>query len=105
MIERECKCVLCGGTDPRVLIASHIKPWSASTNEERLDVNNGLLFCPNHDALFDKHIISFDLDGKIVISQTLEEIARVFLNVNDELRVKLNKKQLSYMEGHYQNLI
>ncbi|MGE7942247.1 HNH endonuclease [Lysinibacillus xylanilyticus] len=105
LIERECKCALCGVTDPRVLIASHIKPWSASTNEERLDVNNGLLLCPNHDALFDKHLISFDLQGKIAISRTLDETARVFLNVNGELRVKLNEKQLSYMEGHYQNLI
>lgn len=105
LIERECKCALCGVTDPRVLIASHIKPWSASTNEERLDVNNGLLLCPNHDALFDKQLISFDLNGKIAISQTLDNTARVFLNINDELRVKLNEKQLSYMEGHYQNLI
>ncbi|WP_427071281.1 HNH endonuclease [Lysinibacillus fusiformis] len=105
LIERECKCALCGVTDPRVLIASHIKPWSASTNEERLDENNGLLLCPNHDALFDKHLISFDLDGKIVISKSLDETALVFLNVNDELRVKLNNEQLSYMEGHYQNLI
>lgn len=103
LIERECKCALCGVTD--VLIASHIKPWSASTNEERLDVKNGLLLCPNHDALFDKHLSSFDLNGKIVISQSLDETARVFLNVNDELRVKLNEKQLSYMEGHYQKLI
>ncbi|MGE8000249.1 HNH endonuclease [Lysinibacillus sp. NPDC093190] len=105
LIERECKCALCGVSDPRVLIASHIKPWSASTNEERLDVNNGLLLCPNHDALFDKHLISFDLNGKIVISHSLDETARVFLNVNDALRVMLNEKQLSYMEGHYQNLI
>lgn len=104
LIKRDCKCALCGVTDSRVLIASHIKPWSASTNEERLDVNNGLLLCPNHDALFDKHLISFDINGKIVISQSLDETARVFLNVNDQLRVKLNEKQLSYMKGHYQNL-
>lgn len=40
-----------------------------------------------------------------MIFQSLDETARVFLNLNDELRVKLNEKQLSYMEGHYQNLI
>lgn len=105
LIERECKCAICGVTDPRVLIASHIKPWSVSTNRERLDENNGLLLCPNHDALFDKHLITFDLQGKIVISQTLDEVTRIFLNVHDELRVKLTEKQLSYMVGHYQNLI
>lgn len=107
LIERECKCALCGVTNPRVLIASHIKPWSVSTNEERLDVNNGLLLCPNHDALFDKYLISFDLQGKIVISQTLDETARMFLNVHNGLRVKLNDMQLRYMKEHYQkfNLI
>ncbi|MGG3805665.1 HNH endonuclease [Metabacillus fastidiosus] len=105
LIERECKCALCGVTDPRVLIASHIKPWSASTNEERLDVNNGLLLCPNHDALFDKQLISFDVQGKIVISQTLDEAARIFMNVNEGLRVELTEKQLGYMEYHHQNLI
>ncbi|WBF58652.1 HNH endonuclease [Lysinibacillus sp. JK80] len=105
LVKRECKCALCGVTDSRVLIASHIKPWSVSTNAERLDVNNGLLLCPNHDALFDKHLISFDLDGKIVISQSLDEIDRVFLNVNDGLRVNLNEEQWSYMEEHNQNLI
>lgn len=78
LIERECKCALCGVTDPRILIASHIKPWSVSTNEERLDKNNGLLLCPNHDALFDKHLISFDVHGKIVISQTLDEVLAHF---------------------------
>ncbi|MGG0656916.1 HNH endonuclease [Rummeliibacillus pycnus] len=58
-------------------------------------MNNGLLLCPNHDELFDKHLISFDINGKIVISQSLNETARVFLNVNNELRVKFNEKQLS----------
>lgn len=104
LINRECKCALCGVTDQRVLIGSHIKPWSSSTNEERLDVNNGLLLCPNHDALFDKHLISFDIQGKIVISKTLDETARVFLNVHDGLRLKLNDKQLDYMKEHYQKL-
>ncbi|MDF2064947.1 HNH endonuclease [Bacillus sp. Cr_A10] len=105
LIERECKCALCGVTDPRILIASHIKPWSTSTNEERLDVNNGLLLCPNHDALFDKQLISFDMQGKIMISQTLDETVRIFMNVNDEMRVELTQKQLFYMEEHNQNLI
>lgn len=47
----------CGVSDEHFLIDSHIKPWSQSNNQEWLDVNNGLLLCPNHDALFDKGII------------------------------------------------
>jgi hypothetical protein len=39
----EKKCRICGVADERFLIASHIKPWSESNNQERQDVNNGLL--------------------------------------------------------------
>lgn len=105
LIKRDCKCALCGVTDPRLLIASHIRPWSASTNEERLDANNGLLLCPNHDALFDKHLITFSEQGKIVISQTLDETMKMFLNINNGMRVGLNEKQLVYMKDHNQNFI
>lgn len=42
--------------DERFLVASHIKTWSHSNNIDRLDIQNGLLLCPNHDALFDKDI-------------------------------------------------
>jgi hypothetical protein len=40
-------------------VASHIVPWSEPTEEERLDVNNGILLLPLYDALYDKHLISF----------------------------------------------
>lgn len=81
------------------------KPWSFSTNEERLVKNNGLLLCPNHDAMFDKHLIAFDLQGEIVISQLLDEVTHIFLNIHDELQIKLTEEQLCYMVGHYQNSI
>ena len=54
-----------------ILIASHIVPWKDCTDEERLDVDNGLLLSPNYDALFDKHLISFDEDGKLIGSNTI----------------------------------
>ncbi|MBD7908906.1 HNH endonuclease [Sporosarcina sp. Sa3CUA8] len=105
LFDRECKCALCGAIDPRLLIASHIKPWSDSTNEERLDVDNGLLLCPNHDALFDKKLISFDNQGSIMISQTVDETAKIFLNVNEDMSINLSEKQLRYMGFHYRHRI
>lgn len=50
--EKFSTCALCGINNEHS-IASHIKPWSVSTPKERLDVDNGLLLCPNHDYLFD----------------------------------------------------
>lgn len=40
-----------------LLVASHIKPWRASTNRERLDPANGIAACPTHDAAFDGGLI------------------------------------------------
>ena len=44
-----CAISKCSLTD--MLVASHIKPWKDSTNDERLDVFNGLLLLPNYDKL------------------------------------------------------
>ena len=59
-------------SDPKFLIASHIKPWACSESGEKLDIDNGLLLCPNHDALFDSGYISFDENGVIMISEHLK---------------------------------
>ncbi|WEG18939.1 HNH endonuclease [Alkalihalophilus pseudofirmus] len=100
----EKKCKLCGMSDERFLIASHIKPWRHSSHQERLDVNNGLLLCPNHDALFDRGDISFDQTGDILISDSLDDSTRIFLNINENMKIRINKSQLDYMIWHRNNL-
>lgn len=100
LIKRECKCRLCGVADKRFLIASHIKPWSQSDDKERLDLDNGFLFCPNHDALFDKGFITFDGNGEIIISKQIDEVTKVFLNINDGIHIKVSKGQRQYLEWH-----
>ncbi|MEX2362002.1 MAG: HNH endonuclease, partial [Balneolaceae bacterium] len=67
----EYKCAVTNFDDPRVLIASHIVPWKESTDEQRLDVDNGILLSPTYDALFDRHLITFDEKGKIVLSDQI----------------------------------
>ena len=48
------RCCVTGLEVPALLRASHIKPWaSCDSDEERLDVFNGLLLAPHLDALFD----------------------------------------------------
>lgn len=104
LLHVEKKCKLCGITDDRFLIASHIKPWSQSNNFERLDKNNGFLLCPNHDALFDKGHISFNEDGSILISTSLDEASKVFLNINNMMRIQLNQDQQKYLKWHREHL-
>lgn len=98
------KCKLCGVSDERFLIASHIKPWSRSSNQERLDVNNGLLLCPNHDALFDKGYISFDDYGTILILDSLDEATKVFLNINETMNIRMSESTKEYMKWHRENI-
>lgn len=104
LLKKETKCKICGVSDSRFLVASHIKPWSKSTNQERLDVNNGLLLCPNHDSLFDKGYISFEESGKIMISKILDEVTRVFMNIDSSMKIELTEKQATYIKWHSQNI-
>jgi putative restriction endonuclease len=42
--------------------------WRDSTNEERLDGENGLLLTPSIDHLFNRGFIGFEDNGKFIIS-------------------------------------
>ena len=100
------KCCLCDITTTAVLRASHIKSWSASSKEERMDANNGLLLCANHDALFDKHLISFNPDtGMIIISSSVDEDQRNALNISDTLALSLSSDMRKYMSIHHKSFI
>lgn len=57
--------------DEDLLIASHIKPWKDSDDKEKVNPNNGFMFTPTYDKLFDKGLISFEDDGKLLVSDSL----------------------------------
>jgi len=66
------RCCVTGLAVPELLRASHIKPWAVcDSDNERLDVFNGLLLAPHLDALFDGGWISFADNGKLLISEAL----------------------------------
>jgi hypothetical protein len=64
----ETQCRITGVKNPVHLIASHCKPWRDSTNEERLNGENGLLLTPSIDHLFDRGFIGFEDNGRLIIS-------------------------------------
>ncbi len=64
----ESRCRITGVENPVHLVASHCKPWRDSTNEERLNGENGLLLTPSIDHLFDRGFIGFEDNGRLIIS-------------------------------------
>lgn len=105
LLERH-QCNLCDITTTSVLRASHIKEWSASSREERIDVNNGLLLCANHDALFDRHQISFEPNtGDICISASIDDEQREALNLPDSFNLSMSDRMKSYMQIHYKKFL
>ena len=82
-------CQLCHLSKKELLVASHIKPWRESSPFEKLDLLNGLLLCPNHDSLFDKGYISFMDDGRVIISEKIDNNASTLLNINDEMVISV----------------
>ena len=97
-------CCLCPVGNSQMLVASHIKPWSESKAEEKLDVNNGFLMCPNHDRLFDRGFISFDDEGNIIISNSLSETDRICMNVRKNTKIGLTDGNRKYLEYHREKI-
>ncbi|WP_237562961.1 HNH endonuclease [Bacillus dakarensis] len=99
LLERSNKCALCEIEEP-FLIASHIKPWNKCTDEERLNSNNGLLLCPNHDILFDRGYITFNEHGLIKISPKMPEIIKHQMGLKESATISINLKMNEYMKWH-----
>ena len=56
----QCRyCPITMISDERLLIASHIKPWAASSDVEKVDPYNGYMLSPMIDKLFDRGFITF----------------------------------------------
>jgi predicted restriction endonuclease len=101
VIALDKKCIITDVDNIQILIASHIKAWSESTNDERLDGNNGILLSPHLDKLFDKHLISFTNNGKILLFN--ENIKDVLIKWNIDTNkeyCQFSKERIKYLEYH-----
>ncbi len=68
----ETQCCVTGLNFPDVLRASHIVGW-AEDKENRMNPENGLCLSATYDAAFDRHLISFDEDYRMIFSSNLKE--------------------------------
>ncbi|CDY77939.1 putative type II restriction endonuclease [Caballeronia glathei] len=98
-------CRVAGVVDRQHLRASHIKPWYLSTDEEKLDGNNGLLLSPHVDHLFDRGFISFSSNGTLLVSTHLAATVVSSWHLQANLTAKiLRAEQEVFMEFHRQNI-
>lgn len=90
-----------------VLRASHAKPWAeCETDAERLDVFNGFLLSANLDALFDRFLISFDVNGQILISSEIDDCSLAALGVNRDMKLRwVDAQHERYLKIHRMRLI
>lgn len=102
---RHFRCAVTQYENKEILIASHIVPWKDSSNEERLDVDNGILLSPNYDALFDRHLIGFQDNGKIILSRPFSESDYPSLGISGKEVIRnLSQYNYPYLERHRQLL-
>lgn len=59
------RCAISGLAIPQLLVASHIIPWSEDVSR-RADPTNGIALNALYDKAFDRHLISFDEDFRLV---------------------------------------
>ncbi|MDD3758565.1 MAG: HNH endonuclease signature motif containing protein [Advenella sp.] len=105
LLKIEPKCRVTGISDERFLLASHIKPWAVASNFERLDPNNGLMLAPHIDALFDKGLISFSDDGKMLIKdQSIENVLSSWGVDYKKKFGRFTQEQANYLEYHRREL-
>ncbi|MDP2185906.1 MAG: DNA (cytosine-5-)-methyltransferase [Xanthomonadales bacterium] len=82
------RCCVSGVSNTRLLVASHIVPWSAD-KANRLNPSNGLCLSAIHDKAFDSHLFTLTDDWRIILSSRLREskdsfIRDVFWPVEDK---------------------
>ena len=88
-----------------VLIASHIKRWSESSDDERLDPENGILLSPNIDSLFDRHLVSFDDEGHLVRSRKVTPDDLMKMGIDPDVVIQISDGMKKYLDHHRERVV
>jgi len=105
-IERACRITKVERMEH--LIASHVQPWRDSSNEQRLDGENGLLLTPTVDHLFDKGFISFENSGQLIVSPVADRRSLTRMGIDTENNVNVgafSEGQRQYLDFHRENVL
>lgn len=107
-------CCITGISEPRLLRASHIKPWRDSNENEKTDVCNGLCLNSLHDAAFDVGLMTIEPFSYLVrLSSKIEEymepkVYEDYFRRYDGMAISLpatdNRPKSEYLDYHKQHI-
>ena len=104
----QCRfCPITMISDERLLIASHIKPWAASDDKEKVDPFNGYMLSPMIDKLFDKGFITFTENRHIVLSDFISPFTWKQIGLKNGTFYKtipMDDKRIEYLKFHHQSI-
>lgn len=100
-------CAVTGIALPELLRASHAKPWAdCATDAERLNVFNGFLLCAHLDALFDRHLMTFDQEGRAEFSPTVTRGLLEGLGLGAPVRLRwLSEEHRGFLTYHRERFV
>lgn len=104
------QCRFCPFTmisDERLLIASHIKPWAASNEKEKIDPYNGYMLSPLYDKLFDKGFITFTESRHVILSEFISPYTWKQIGLKNRSFMKalpMDDKRAEYLKFHHQSV-
>ena len=93
--------------DERLLIASHIKPWAASTPKEKIDPYNGYILSPLFDKLFDRGFITFTENRHVILSDFISPFTWKQIALKNDTFIKalpMDENRIKYLEFHHSSV-
>lgn len=104
------QCGFCPFTminDERLLIASHIKPWAAANDEEKIDPYNGYILSPMYDKLFDRGFITFTEEKHLILSACISPFTWKRLNLKNDMYIEalpMDDRRINYLKFHHDSV-
>lgn len=93
--------------DERLLIASHIKPWAASSLKEKIDPFNGYMLTPLYDKLFDRGFITFTENRHVILSDFISTYTWNRIGLKNDTFIKpliMDDKRIEYLKFHHESV-
>ncbi len=95
------RCAVTGIEAPSLLEACHIKPFSESGDEERLNPFNGLYLASHIHAAFDANLIGISPDGDVCMSDKLSSSDRKKLHLSDAPKIQVDQRHRPFLKYRY----